>query len=559
MESEFDFAAQKHRRLHKLAAQRLKQRQRPSAIQGAGVVGSTSEPSASSSSQSASSLQVLPEQPPHTPQFKVAGSQVLVTSGMPVDEAASEINGVTRRADKMSPTVDKVGGDEVFEHLSVGGPFTCFICVETKSADERFLPHKCCVSPQALCCKPCFVAWAESQIRANAVDIRCCYCGLNLDARILSRLVSTEAFELFCEMSLQRCLRRDQHFIWCSKCVSGGWVDPKEPPSSCGWTCPECSNSFVFCHFCRREHGKITCKRFQQIRLEILEGKAAKEMESEDKVNRSAKFCPSCQMPIVKAGGCSFMNCTHCRRHFCWTCGRLLKKAHQKHDCDAGFETSSVAQRTPNGSVCVELTSIFTNILDVDNISMLNVDDEDLADLKQMLVVRAEPRFPLFVGPSRCDGELSITLPFNFQRTLSWNISHLRVRATHPPAPMCYPPRYLTIIPNQDSVTFSDFEDPSAVTVPFLDTGGILVASLEHLRLKSTFRNVRVLAMRFSLGSQECANAEVFINGLSIFGLPGRCAHTNANAQHDSATLIVSPVVRSRWGEEQAEEDKEEM
>ena len=229
MESEFDFAAQKHRRLHKLAAQRLKQRQRPSAIQGAGVVGSTSEPSASSSSQSASSLQVLPEQPPHTPQFKVAGSQVLVTSGMPVDEAASEINGVTRRADKMSPTVDKVGGDEVFERLSVGGPFTCFMCVKTESADERFLPHKCCVSPQALwCCKPCFVAWAESQVRANAVDTRCCYCGLNLDGRILSRLVCTEAFELFCEMSLQHCLGRDQHFIWCSKCFSGGWVDPKE-------------------------------------------------------------------------------------------------------------------------------------------------------------------------------------------------------------------------------------------------------------------------------------------------------------------------------------------
>ncbi|CAE8716232.1 unnamed protein product, partial [Polarella glacialis] len=105
------------------------------------------------------------------------------------------------------------------------------------------------------------------------------------------------------------------------------------------------------------DHGSLHCKKFQRLRHEVISGKAAiGEKESEGMVQRSSKSCPSCQMPIQKDGGCNFMDCPNCRRHFCWSCGRILKGSHQAHTCDAGFEGSQVVAQTPQGRPCVELT-----------------------------------------------------------------------------------------------------------------------------------------------------------------------------------------------------------
>eukprot|EP00928_Gymnodinium_smaydae_P032314 TRINITY_DN23439_c0_g4_i1.p1 TRINITY_DN23439_c0_g4~~TRINITY_DN23439_c0_g4_i1.p1 ORF type:complete len:369 (+),score=72.42 TRINITY_DN23439_c0_g4_i1:556-1662(+) len=360
-------------------------------------------------------------------------------------------------------------------------------------------------------------------------------------------------------------LRRDKEFVWCPKCPAGGWVDSTRPTSSCGWACPECNASFVYCPFCRREHGSITCKRFQQIRRELA-GEAAREKASEGLVQRNSKSCPSCKMPIQKDGGCNFMDCPNCRRHFCWSCGRVLKGSHQAHNCDAGFEGSDVVHKTPNGQICVELTRLFTNVLDVDGIELLNAADADLEDLKEMLVpgLVQEQRSPLFVGPSECDGEVIVRLPFNFPKAVSWEISHILVRATHPPAPHCGAPRCLALLPNVASASFSDFEDPTTLVVELRDIGsGVLLAPLEQFRSRGTFRRVTSLAMRFSCGVTNTnsdvmdVDQQVFFNDLALFGLPGDCAASQRSRMYDDrANLIVSPVLgRRRWGEEATLDD----
>jgi len=453
-----------------------------------------------------------------------------------------------------------------------GGPYTCFICVEEKGSDQRFLPHRCSVVPESLCCKPCYIAWVESQIDAEAAVIKCCHCDVPLEPGIVARLVDEEHMAKYCAAALQRTLRRDANFIWCSKCSGGGWVDPRRAPSECGWTCPECSNSFVYCPFCRREHGTISCKRFQQLRQELITGKKATDYRaSEDLVQRNSKMCPSCNMPIQKDGGCNFMDCPNCRRHFCWSCGRVLKGSHQAHHCDAGFEGSAVISKTPLGQPCVELTRLFTNVLDLDHVELMNVDEVDLVDLREMLVpgLREEVRSPLFVGPSECDGELVVRLPFGFRKSMNWELTHLLVRASHPPAPHSHPPRSVALIPNIPSVQFSDFDDPTVTVVQVQpNKNGVLVVPLEQFRSKGTFRRVTTLSLRFSVrgGSDEeieDPEAQVFFNDLALFGVPGESGANAAKGRHaammdERANLIVSPVLKRRWGEEAGDDEERE-
>ena len=41
--------------------------------------------------------------------------------------------------------------------------------------------------------------------------------------------------------------------------------------------------------------------------------------KSEEWIERFAKHCPTCQVPIEKNGGCDEMVCIRCRRHFYWS------------------------------------------------------------------------------------------------------------------------------------------------------------------------------------------------------------------------------------------------
>ncbi|CAE7541662.1 RNF14, partial [Symbiodinium microadriaticum] len=423
---------------------------------------------------------LCPKMAPAHASFKQAIAAVfkqLIVQGMAPNEAAveairrvrSESDAQKRPAAVHSQAHMRDSVDESSLEVDCpGGPYTCFICTEAKDASERFLPHRCPEMPESLCCKPCFVAWVESQIDADSPNIKCCHCDTELSNRTLQYLVDAAHWQRYCDSALQRSLKRDANFIWCSKCGGGGWVDPTQPTSKCGWNCPLCDNSFVYCPLCRRDHGSVSCKRFHKLRKEVVLGKQqAQDRDSAGVVQRSSKSCPSCKMPIQKDGGCNYMDCPNCRRHFCWSCGQIMKSSHQKHKCDAGFEASGVVGKTTQGRPCVELTRLFMNVIDIDSVEVMNVDDDDVQDCKDMLVPSAdqEAKSPLFVGPSQMDGEILLRLPFNFTSAISWEVTHIHLRATHPPAPNCCRPKSLGLLANSPSATFSDFDDSTAVTV----------------------------------------------------------------------------------------------
>lgn len=290
-------------------------------------------------------------------------------------------------------------------------------------------------------------------------------------------------------------------------------------------------------------------------------GKKGNEAGDASVVQRMSKTCPSCQMPIQKAGGCNFMDCPNCRRHFCWSCGRVLKGSHQSHDCDAGFAASEIAAKTPTGRPSLELTRIFMNVLDLDHVEVLNAPSEDLDVFKQMLVPGVAgntSQQPLFVGPSECDGEMVLKLPFNFPKGICWEITHLIFRASHPPAPGARPPVIAQVLANRPNASFGDFDDANAANVDLVESEpeAHLVASLESFRTKGTFRRVTNLTLRISVADDD--DSEVFFNSISIFGVPSdmgttvqRRGHGFAGA-HGEAELIVNPTLKAaNWGKEE--------
>lgn len=228
----------------------------------------------------------------------------------------------------------------------------------------------------------------------------------------------------------------------------------------------------------------------------------------------------------------------------------------------------------------MELTRLFTNVLDIDNISLMNAEEVDSKDLKEMLLpgLSEEARSPLFVGPSEVDGELLVILPFSFTKSMTWELTHLLVKANHPPSPNSFPPRSVAIIPNATNVTFSDFDDAPAVEVALEDRGGgAYLVPLEQFRSRGLFRRVTALALRFSVAAAAASPAlepasagaggtdpepQVFFNDLALFGVPGERASSGpyrGSMWDDRANLIVSPVLnKRRWGEEAASAGDEE-
>ncbi len=65
------------------------------------------------------------------------------------------------------------------------------------------------------------------------------------------------------------------------------------------------------------------------------ESKQLEDEETSRWVTTNSRPCPSCSVPISKAGGCNHVRCSHCGANFCWACMRL-RTACQAYRCRNG-------------------------------------------------------------------------------------------------------------------------------------------------------------------------------------------------------------------------------
>mmetsp|Transcript_9477 Transcript_9477/g.24091 ORF Transcript_9477/g.24091 Transcript_9477/m.24091 type:complete len:498 (+) Transcript_9477:1034-2527(+) len=412
----------------------------------------------------------------------------------------------------------------------------CFMCVEPFHGDEWLTSHSCVQGARSGACSSCAAAWAASRMAESAAGIPCWRCDQLLSGAELAMLpIPAEIMDAWGAALCKHSLQCQADFVWCPHCPWGGFCDLAAVQSPCEWQCPICEKRFTYCPFCKRDHLKASCKRY----IRGLRGLQETERErSEAAIAQTAKFCPSCGVAIERKDGCKYINCANCRRFFCWWCGKLLKKDHEDHDCSIS-ENAAVAslqlQEGDKRKVSYELNRLFLNVLDMDQLEALNVGEGDCQDLQRMLAASAEGRgkYPCFIE-SECDGELIVHIPFASNVRATFEVTHVVLHATHPGGPGRGPPTQATILANRPTAGFGDDDDATAVraSVGF----GRNVISVE--RQRGPFKSCSHLSIFVARRAGD--DAEVFLNGISIFGLPAPSGRGQAGP-FASEALIVNP------------------
>ena len=196
------------------------------------------------------------------------------------------------------------------------------------------------------CCE-CLRLHVTTKIRSGDVTKIGCpsgSCKESLSLHVIRELVSSDTFERFDQLLLQRTLDKMGDVIYCPR-PSCQCVTLRDEDDTNMAQCPRCR--FSFCVLCKRAwHGVSPCKLLPQdmkaLRktweslgvderqlLEQQYGKtkletAFQEYDSQEWIDSNARKCPHCQAKIQKVLGCNKMTCSHCNSNFCWLCNNSL-------------------------------------------------------------------------------------------------------------------------------------------------------------------------------------------------------------------------------------------
>ncbi|CAG9319161.1 unnamed protein product [Blepharisma stoltei] len=120
-------------------------------------------------------------------------------------------------------------------------------------------------------------------------------------------------YQVYANFLLKRELIRDSSFKQCpsKNCDYVGWVDTK---NSCMDTllCPKCKTKW------KDPSLKPAFYRLKDDAIRIIRGES--DFWSNTWKEIWVKYCPKCDYPIEKSGGCYHMTCINCRHEFCWDC-----------------------------------------------------------------------------------------------------------------------------------------------------------------------------------------------------------------------------------------------
>ncbi|CAG2250486.1 DHX8 [Mytilus edulis] len=219
-----------------------------------------------------------------------------------VEKAVVEINGV----------IDHLREMQNCEHIE-NEEHQCAICfMETEDGEMYRLES--CGHPF---CKTCIVSQLESAVGNSDFPLSCCKEGCDelwswKDITKLSLQSGMTINNLVNRATSSYIARNSKKYKYCTspECPSVYRVTNMANEFSCG----ECGVRIcTACHI--QYHDGISCDTMKELK-EDTSGIAI--WLRKDPHNR--KLCPGCGLPIEKSSGCDHMECTKCRRHFCWVC-----------------------------------------------------------------------------------------------------------------------------------------------------------------------------------------------------------------------------------------------
>ncbi|KAK6279504.1 hypothetical protein POUND7_019771 [Theobroma cacao] len=211
--------------------------------------------------------------------------------------------------------------DEISESQEPDSDFTCEICIEIVSANNKFKNRSMCKHDF---CSDCIAKYIEAKVlEYNIANISCpaLDCEFSLDPISCRPVISNHLFNKWCDLLCSAtvleyysdrsvyCPYRD-----CSALIVNECNDKVDRS-----TCPNCKKKF--CFRCKSPwHAGYGCreKRMFRDKNDVLAGQLIEKM----KWTR----CPKCRNAVERKGGCMLIDC-RCGNLFCHACGKEINRS----------------------------------------------------------------------------------------------------------------------------------------------------------------------------------------------------------------------------------------
>jgi len=215
---------------------------------------------------------------------------------------STETAGVAQAANVFS---DLITTDHVFE---------CPICFVDAEVGEGVILQECFHR----FCRDCL---AGSIQHSEEIRVKCPYqsgnysCQMHISDREVRALASEEVYDKLLKKSLAAAEMGMSNAFHCQSVNCTGWAEI-DNAQVLTFRCYICKKKN--CIACKAIHDTLTCAEYQS---KLKEGEF--ELASKEALNRmlskgEAMKCPTCNVVIIKNGGCDGMTCVVCQTHICW-------------------------------------------------------------------------------------------------------------------------------------------------------------------------------------------------------------------------------------------------
>ncbi|KAL7577399.1 hypothetical protein ACA910_002123 [Epithemia clementina (nom. ined.)] len=211
-----------------------------------------------------------------------------------------------------------------------GSLFLCEICYDESPLDETFMMEQC---GHRFCCS-CWHSYLDTKSLEMSLTRAACpehKCNIRIGPSTLDALKRDDLSKAWKKAMLAHFVDADPSYRQCPgpDCtIVVEYATPEQQQTASNPISVICSkcDSF-FCFGCGEQpHRPATCREFGLWRSTVA--------QSSFWIQKNAKPCPSCRVPVEKNEGCNHMKCTQCGADYCWLCLSPLLSHNEPHTCN---------------------------------------------------------------------------------------------------------------------------------------------------------------------------------------------------------------------------------